>query len=1054
METVTDAAGVRAAARDDVQGAVGDDRDEPSWDDDQAAVLGRGPAASGLVVGAPGSGKTTLIVARAAALVAGGLDPDAVLVLTPTRQTATALRDRLSLAIGRARSGAPARSLVSLAFEIVRAHDVQRGAPAPRLLTGADEDQIVHELLRGDEADEADGLPSRWPEGFGAAVRSSRAFRSELRAFVAECTALGIAPAELAVLAERAEVPVWGALSRFIAEYDDVRASLRAAHRDAAGLADEAVALVRTLDPLDPAFAAVRRLRAVLVDDAQELTRGGVALLEALHERGVAVTAFGDPDIGSGAFRGARPEHFARLAQGLGDVTVLRTVHRGTAAQESTVRTVAQRIGAAGIVAHRAAPRAVPDDGSVRSLTARSPVEEHDTIARVLRERHLRGGVPWQRCAVIAHDSRQVATLERELSAREVPARAPGLVEPLGRRGSVRNLVGIVCAAVDEIAGDPAETLLATGFDPVDLRRLRAALRQVEIGAGGTRGAAELLASALRRPTELTLLGTREAVRAARVAETLSLLRTQLAEGASAHQLLWTAWSRSGFERTWAQTARGNGPLAEQAGRDLDAIVALFQAAKRFGERAEDGGAADPMVFVRGVLDSDVAEDLFATPGHGGRVQVLTPTAALGLEFDTVVVAGMQDGVWPNTRLRGTLLQGWRLAEARLPEEPASSTLDRRREVLHDELRLFARALSRAGGLLVVTAVVDDAHAPSPFLELLPDAVAAPAVAPLSLRGLVAAHRRTLAAAGASGAARAHAAQQLALLADARVAGAAPASWYGMAQPTSTAPLRDPRAESVRISPSRVEALERCELDWAIGDLGGDPGTVTAGIGTLLHHAMETAAPDAASLWAAVEERWSELEFDAPWRERAERARARELVRRLAVYLREFEAGGGVLLGAESRFDVPLPFPGDDEALPVVLSGTIDRVEGTSDGGVVIVDLKTGRNVPHTDAKVAEHPQLAAYQVALTAGAVPDAGDRSAAGARLLVLQPGTKHDYSTPTQRPLDESARAAFLGRLEAAARVMSGTSFRAPYEEHCRDDFGHGLCRIHTVPPVSAS
>ena len=1027
--------------------------DTRAWDGDQAAVLARDPAASGVVVGAPGSGKTSVIVARAAALVAGGLDPDAVLVLTPTRQTATALRDRLSLAIDRARSGSPARSLVSLAFEIVRAHAVQRGAPVPRLLTGADDDQIIHDLLQGDAADELAGHPSRWPDGFGAAVRASRGFRSEVRAFLAECTTLGIAPAELGALAQRHDVPVWGALAGFAAEYDDVRASLRAAHRDAAGLTDEAVRLVRSLDHTDPAFASVRRLDAVLVDDAQELTLGGVALLEALHERGVAVTAFGDPDIGSGVFRGARPEHLARLADALGPTAVLRTVHRGTAAHENVVRTVTQRIGAAGIVAHRAAPTPTPADATaVRVLLARSATEEHDAIARVLRERHLHDGVPWHRCAVIAHDSRQVATLEAELSAREVPARAPGLGEPLGRRGSVRNLVGVVTAAVGD--ADPADTLLAAGFDPVDLRRLRAALRQGEVAAGGARPAADLLASALRHPTEFTLLGTREAVRAARVAETLSLVRAQLAEGASAHQLLWTAWSRSGLERIWVQTAQGGGPLAEQAGRDLDAVVALFQAAKRFGERSEEGGIADPMVFLRSVLDSDVAEDLFSASGARERVQVLTPTAALGLEFDTVVVAGLQDGVWPNTRLRGTLLQGWRLAEALRPDAGASSARDRRREVLHDELRLFARALSRADRALVITAVDDDAHAPSPFLELLPDAAPAPTVHPLSLRGLVAAHRRALGAAGTSPAGRAHAARQLALLADARVAGAAPASWYGITAPTSVAPLHDPRAESVRISPSRVEALERCELDWVIGDLGGDAGTVTAGLGTLLHHAMETAAPDAAALWAAVEERWGELEFDAPWRERAERARAQELVRRLAAYLRQFTAGGGTLLGAESRFEVPLPFPDDDQALPVVLSGTIDRVEETPDGGVVIVDLKTGKSVPHTDAKVAEHPQLAAYQVAVAAGAVPDAGERMSGGAKLLVLQPGTKHDYTTPTQPPLDDTARAAFLGRLSHAARVAAGTSFRAPYEDHCRDEFGHGLCRIHTVPPVSAS
>ncbi|MEV7693381.1 ATP-dependent DNA helicase [Microbacterium sp. NPDC089189] len=1025
----------------------------------QRAVIERDPTASALVVGAPGTGKTATLIARAAHLVAAGVDADGVLVLTPTRQGATALRDRLSLAIGGARSGPPARSIASLAFEIVRAHEVGRGLPAPRLLTGADDDQIVHELLRGDEADEAEGLPSRWPEGFGAAVRSSRAFRSELRAFLAECTTWGVTPARLAVLAVEAGVPVWDALAGFLREYEDVRSAMRTAHRDAAGLVAEAVALLARLDPADAALGAVRRLDAVLVDDAQEFTPGGVALLEALRAHGVAVTAFGDPDIASGAFRGARPEHFARLARVLGETLLLDTVHRGTALHADTVRAVTTRIGAAGVVVHRRPPEGVPADDSLRVLTARSPLEEHDAIARVLRERHLMAGVAWSRCAVIAHDSRQVAALETELAAREVPARAPGLVEPLGRRGSVRNLIAVVCAAADGDDADVSETLLAAGWDPIEVRRLRSALHQSEIVAGGTRVPRELLAEALRHPAELAILGTREATRAARVAETLALLRRGLREGASAHELLWTAWSRSGFEAAWAQTARGNGPLAEQAGRDLDAIVALFQAAKRFGERAEDGGVADPMVFVRGVLDSDVAEDLFSAPGRAQRVQVLTPAAALGLEFDTVVIAGVQDGVWPNTRLRGTLLQGWRLSEALRADGFAASSRDRRREVLHDELRLFARALSRAAEHLVVTAVDDDAHAPSPFLELLPPAVPAPTRHPLSLRGLVALHRRTLTAASGSVSARADAARaagQLVLLGEANVAGAAPEDWYGIGDPTTTGGLHDPRTESIRVSPSRLEAMEACELDWVIGDLGGDPGTVTAGLGTLLHHAMEVsdAEADAETLWRAVEERWGELEFDAPWRERTERAKARELVGRLARYLRDVASRGERLLGAESRFAVELAHPHDAEALPLILSGTIDRVETDGAEGVVIVDLKTGRSVPHTDAKVIDHAQLAAYQLAVAEGSVPDAGTRRATGAKLLVLQPPTRADYATPTQPPLDEAARAAFLARLGRAATVMGSDTFTAAYETHCRDDFGHGLCRIHTVPPVSVS
>jgi RecB family exonuclease len=567
------------------------------------------------------------------------------------------------------------------------------------------------------------------------------------------------------------------------------------------------------------------------------------------------------------------------------------------------------------------------------------------------------------------------------------------------------------------------------------------------------------------------------------LARTLDVLRGELERGATAHELLWTAWDRSGLEPVWSELARGNGPLAEQAGRDLDALVALFQAAKRFVERSLD---ADPRVFVRSLLDSGVAEDRLDAPAPDDAVRVLTPAGALGLEFDTVIVAGVQEGVWPNTRLRGSLLDTWRLADAATrADDAAAGAYDRRRAAMHDELRLLARALSRATAQTIVTAVDDDDTGPSVFFEMLPDPDPFELDHPVSLRGLVARHRRTLTlatrsaaraeAAGSAGqgggsavgegaplpAAAQRAAQQLALLADAGVPGAAPSQWYGVLPPTSVGPLRDLAREDVRVSPSRLHALEECELNWVIGDLGGDPGGTTAGLGTIIHAALEHAAGhDEAALWAEVESRWGELSFEAAWRDRAEQARARDLVRRLHLYLRRFEDAGGTLIGAEPHFEVPIALDPDDGAggsseHGVVLSGYIDRVELAPDGSVVIMDLKTGKREPQTDAKVLDNPQLAAYQLAFESGAIPAANGHAPGGAKLLVLRPtASKADYVTPWQPPFDDERREAFLARIRAAVRVMRGETFTAPYEEHCRDEHAYGLCRIHTVGAVSAS
>jgi superfamily I DNA/RNA helicase/RecB family exonuclease len=1061
------------------------DAPTPALDDAQRRVVELAADTSGVVVGAPGTGKTTALIARVRRLIDAGLDADVVRVLTPSRQTATALRDRLGLAVDAATSGAMAQSVAALAFAVIRSAHVRAGGEPPRLLTGGDEDRIIQDLLDGDALDEASGL-SRWPDWLGAQIRATTGFRSEMRAFLAECITLGIEPSRLDALGDDLDIEAWRSCASFFAEYLQVRAQMRGAHRDAAGLVREAAALVRTADAAE--LGPLARVKAIMVDDAQELTAGGVDLLDACRARGIAVLAFGDPDVAAGAFRGATPENFARLSALLGQAHVLAEPHRGSAANVDLVRAVTAHIGTAAGVAHRRPPHPPASehapDGTVRAMLLRSAAEQYDVVARLLRERHVRDHVDWARCAVITHDTRQVAAFEAELSAREVPARSPGSGLALGTLRPVRDLLRVVeLAAVD--AADWTPDLLIDvlqgvigGLDPVQLRRLRTALRHEELRSGGERTAAQLLTDACRHPTEFDAVDTREARRAARVARMVDDARTALVQGATAHELLWIVWHASGLESVWGQAARGTGPLADQANRDLDAVVALFQAAKRFEER-QDATAGTAMQFVRGILHSDVAEDRFESPA-GAAVSVLTPAGALGREFDTVVVAGVQDGVWPNTRLRGSLLDTWRLADAVTRAEGDTGVpdvLDRRRAAMHDELRLFVRALSRAREQVVVTAVDDDDNGPSAFFEFLPDPVPAAALAahPLTLRGLVAAHRRSVTSrapsgtASAAAAARAaHAAGQLALLADARVAGADPQEWYGVADPTSTGPLRDLSREDVRVSPSRLDALETCQLNWVIGDLGGDPGGTTAGLGTIIHAALEhTAGSDEAALWEQVRSRWDELEFEAAWIERATQSQARDLVHRLHLYLSRFEAAGGTLIDAEPHFEIPIPVdPVDDDAghggaavgkaaHGAVLSGYIDRVELHADGKVVIVDLKTGKSEPQTDPKVAENPQLAAYQLAFESGAIPGADGHASGGAKLLVLRPSAKgKDYAEPRQPPFDDDARERFVVRVRAAVDVMRGTRFSAPFEEHCRDEHTYGLCRIHTIGPVSAS
>ncbi|GAA4490804.1 ATP-dependent DNA helicase [Microbacterium panaciterrae] len=1073
----------------------------------QFAVIDASATATGTVIGGPGTGKTHALVERVAALLDGGLAPEQVLALTPNRQAATALRDRIGVRVRIATPGPLARSLGSFAFQLVRGTMVHSGQQPPALLTGAEQDRIIADLLAGDAEDEAEpGGARRWPDELGATVRSSRAFRSELRAFLAECTELGVTSAELG----RSERAAWRAVGSFADDYRTVLDRARAAHRDAADLLAEAAAILRTADA--ELLGPLGRLRAVLIDDAQELTAGGTALVEALRARGIAIMAFGDPDISSGAFRGVGPELFAGLAAMLGDVHVLDRPHRQDPSLTALTRTVVQTIGVSGRVEHRRAP--APDatavdgerQGEVSAFLAPSPHEEHDLIARTLREWHVLHGIGWDRIAVIAHDTRQVAMLEAELGAREVPTRAAGVQRPLGSEGVVRDIVGIVRLALTEPSGrDPqlvAEALRTPfgGLDGVGLRRLRARLRHLELEAGGSAPARLLLRDALAEPALLARVDTAEARTADRFGRVLSEVREGRARGETIHELLWRVWDGS-RERdgrrlavAWQEAVDGSGPGGggAETARALDALVALFDAAKRSVERAPEKG---PEAFIHDILDSEVPEDSLSARKRPATVTLMTPATALGTEFDAVVIAGVQDGVWPNVRLRGGLLETWRLGEAvaaaRSGEpEHVHSTLDRRRAALHDELRLFVRAVSRARHRLLVTAVDDDDHGPSAFFGFLPDPLPVDDghAHPLTLRGLVARHRRVLTT-SADPAARAFAAGQLRLLAEAEVPGADPDGWFGVRAPSDARPLRDLDAEPVRVSPSRLEAFEECGVNWAVSALGGDTvAPPSAGIGTIVHAAMELVPNgDLDAMRRILDERWGELDFETPWIDSKERRRADLYLQRLHAYLATVRRDHGRVVGSEAPFrfavelgqDEPAVHPVDPErtAGQAIVNGYIDRVEvypsgageheaargrswsmmadGAGGERVVVVDLKTGKYEPETEAKVVEHAQLAAYQLAVEQGLVEGADPAALAGARLvLVAQTIGASPYRVAHQHRLGDEARSAFLERVAEAGRGMAASSFTAQVEAHCADtQVRISPCRIHTIPAVSA-
>ncbi|WP_157427958.1 UrvD/REP family ATP-dependent DNA helicase [Agromyces salentinus] len=1020
-----------------------------------ARDIGHGHVA---VFGAPGSGKTTLAVELVADRVERlGYGVDEVLVLCATRTTATALRDRIAVRLGATTRGPLARTANSIAFQLVRAYT---GAPVT-LLTGGEHDRIVADLIEGGIRD---GFGPAWPDPLTPEVRSLRGFRSELRDLLMRAVELGIDEVELARLGEAAARPEWVAAAAFMAEYADVKEQVRPDQFDSAELGAFAASIVRR-SAADPAASAalgpLAGLRLLVVDDAQETTEAAAALIAAFAACDVQVVAIGDPDVASNGFRGGRPELLGSLSSVLDGAPVQRIdlplVHRGRPGIAEMLTGVRSHIGTALGGSHRAAALARSHDvdalAPLLGIEAPSSASQSLAIASLLRERHLLDGVPWSQMAVVLRSGADVPAVERALALADVPT--AGVATGLALRDAPAAAALLTACSVvlgrEPLTADLAVTLL-TGplgrLDGVGLRRLRLALRHEELAAGGDRTGDELLVDALGAPGGFATIDAAPGRRAAKLAAVLEAAKGIATAGGSIEEVLWSLWEGSALAAEWSRQAGGTGVLADEADRQLDAAVALFAAATRFVEREPDAPATR---FVDEVLASELPEDSLAPRRTAETVLVTTPQSLVGREFDVVVIAGLQDAVWPNLRPRGTLLHSALLARvaqaqrAGAPLPGVDSPAEARAGVRDDELRMFVLAASRARRQVVLACTANDDEQPSVLMGYARERVRQRR-RPLHLRQLVGVLRRDAVAGDAESAAA------LALLAEEGVAGAGPAEWYGLAEPTTQAPLvdldGDPEA-TVAVSPSQIDRVEESPLGWFVDHVASPPSGVAASIGTIVHAVVEEVGgredgdTSLDAIWAAVETRLKGVRFEAGWVAERERRGARRMAEGAAEYLTSFGDDEKVLLGAEGRFTITVD--------RVRITGTIDRIEASADGTTVIVDLKTGRTPP-TYAQTAEHPQLAAYQLAARQGAIESAG--TLGGAKLVyVATPSRGLAYTERAQQPFDDDAEESFRERLADVGRVMAGATFEGPAELGHRSRFGSWQYRVHLVPAVSA-
>ena len=845
-------------------------------------------------------------------------------------------------------------------------------------------------------------------------------------------------------------------------------------------------------------------------------------------------------------------------------------------------------LGADGKILDPAHYRTAP--AGVYKYALSSSQDEANLIAQMLLEERIYGNHPYRESAIIVRSSADVARIRRVLSSNGIPSRTSAALVPVRDEPAVRPFLDALSLLVyarkrgekalnpavhmpaaegvesgerggyEALSATEAEELMRRSLDDViaeesranplggaqsaitlltsrlggassmDVRRLRQQLRSIELQSGGHRPSDDLLLGALLHPETLPEEGVGRAVH--RIAAVLSAGRKALARPESTStEVLWALWEASGLEKTWVTQSRGAGPDADAAHRNLDAMIGLFEAADRFDEQMRGAGAEQFLDFIDA---QDLPMDTLAARGvRQDAVEILTPALAAGQSWRTVYVCGLQEGTWPNTTVRGSLLSTGDLTDlcdarlrqraqqaeqqAREGEQPVPparirSYPERVRDTRHDELRMFAVAATRASTRLVLTAVRNDDQAPGEFFDfVLPtDAVGDSTDVPITrvrrpatLRSLVAELSRTLVEESMN-AMRAEDSQQedtqqngapmhnapeeealtpegsayrldaasrtLARLVNAQAPGAAPDDWWGLLPLSSTEllfahrpaghaeldenygedgeeqaenPAENPGRRTITLSPSRLETIHSSPLDWLVSAARAEAQTdLSRSLGTLVHAiAEEYPTGTLEELQTALDERISSLGVPArkedetdeeyrervPWESYALYERAKRMILRLSYYYRQHMGDAGWQnLGVEGSFAVRVPVPfdpaGEVGELDALLTGRVDRLEGTApaeDGTLhyAIVDLKTGKSKP-TGSEMETHPQLAAYQIAVEAGAGEQLEERYRAEAAAL------ESGEPLPDARP-QELEYTGYTGHSAGAALVQLGAS-----------------------------
>ena len=574
-----------------------------------------------LVLAGPGSGKTTVVTRRIACLVAGGVEPWRILALTFTNKAAGEMRARVEtlLPVHLLGDGAPTVAT----FHSFCARLLRRFAEHARITTRF---SIYNEGDRREAlkaAIEQAGMSSKnWaPAAVGGAISNAKNRLLD----AAGCNA------EASDFYTRSIARVYTAYEKILTANDAL---------DFDDLLLRTATMLRRNEAVRTQLQ--RRYQYLLVDEYQDTNHAQFVIAHMLAAEHRNICVVGDPDQSIYGWRGADISNILEFEAHHPDAVIVplgqnfRSTGHLVAAADALIRHNHLR-------KHKDLYTELDDGERPTVMVCRDEHHEATLVAEFLKTAATGAGLPWKEMAVLYRINALSRVLEEALRNAEIPyviARGTAFYE----RKEVRDALAYLrCVAnpndevsLRRIINTPTRGIGKTTLDKIELHAINRQLR---------------LAAAMRQAGDIEGLSARAVKSVTKFVELIDGFQRRLVDpGGSLSESHGLPELVEHIIREAGLYGLHRGDTDDDRQR-LENLGEVVSAAADFSPPADPDLADDLPARLSQYLESvALVSDADAIDPERGTVTLMSLHAAKGLEFDVVVLIGLEQNILPHAR--------------------------------------------------------------------------------------------------------------------------------------------------------------------------------------------------------------------------------------------------------------------------------------------------------------------------------------------------------------------------------------------------------------------